>query len=217
MAYHGMFYIDYKLIPESAMKMKAIFWSNNHDLNISDYISHSMENRVLIKQTRSKEELINYLQHDNSISMVLTVVNVSDITSLYQVQQVQQQFADMPMMAVFDNGSRFTLLNSVEKLFGMLNNHPLMQKPASSHSFMEQNKDTRFKNDVKLTRRQLDVLKLIVCGKSNKQIARDLNLSEGTVKTHCMAIFKGIGVTNRTQAALRAEALMHGGNLAFNG
>jgi len=198
------------------MKIKAIFWSNHHDFNINDYISQSMDDRVLIKPTRSKEELVNYLQNDNSISMVLTIINVSDITSLYQIQKIQQQFINMPIIAIFDNGSRQSLIDSAEKLMGMLNNHSILQKPAVNHSFMAQNQETRFKNDVRLTRRQLDVLKLLVCGKSNKQIARDLNLSEGTIKTHCMAIFKGIGVTNRTQAALRAEALVSNGSLAFN-
>lgn len=59
--------------------------------------------------------------------------------------------------------------------------------------------------DCRLTPRQLDVLSLIKLGKSNKEIARILELAEGTVKIHCMAIFRELGVTNRTQAAMRAE------------
>ncbi|MEZ5585266.1 MAG: response regulator transcription factor [Candidatus Competibacteraceae bacterium] len=57
----------------------------------------------------------------------------------------------------------------------------------------------------RLTPRQEDVLRLIRQGKSNKEIARSLNMAEGTVKIHCMAIFRELGVTNRTQAALVAE------------
>lgn len=57
-----------------------------------------------------------------------------------------------------------------------------------------------------LTPRQTEVLDLIRMGKSNKQIARVLNVAEGTVKIHCAAIFRFLGVTNRTQAALAAEA-----------
>ena len=53
-----------------------------------------------------------------------------------------------------------------------------------------------------LTPRQKDVLKLIRIGKSNKEIARDLDISMGTIKVHCGAIFKELGVTNRIQAAL---------------
>jgi DNA-binding NarL/FixJ family response regulator len=58
-----------------------------------------------------------------------------------------------------------------------------------------------------LTTRQLEVLSMIVEGKANKLIANDLGLAESTVKMHVSAIFKCLGVTNRTQAALSAEKL----------
>ncbi len=41
-------------------------------------------------------------------------------------------------------------------------------------------------------------------GKSNKQIAHELGLTEGTVKVHVTAILRHLGVRNRTQAALSA-------------
>lgn len=59
----------------------------------------------------------------------------------------------------------------------------------------------------KLTARQLEVLGLILKGKSNKEIARELDLSDATVKVHVSAIFKALHVNNRTQAALVAEKL----------
>src|SRR5947209_3268561 len=51
-----------------------------------------------------------------------------------------------------------------------------------------------------LTPRQADVLKLLVEGKPNKLICRDLRLSEGTVKVHVSAILKALRVQSRTQA-----------------
>lgn len=54
---------------------------------------------------------------------------------------------------------------------------------------------------IRLTPRQLSVLKLIQQGKSNKEIARELDMALSTVKIHCAAIFKELGVNNRTQAA----------------
>ena len=56
-----------------------------------------------------------------------------------------------------------------------------------------------------LTRRQEEVLFLISDGKSNKEIAADLRLSEGTIKVHVTAIFKALNVKNRTQAMLLAQ------------
>jgi DNA-binding NarL/FixJ family response regulator len=51
-----------------------------------------------------------------------------------------------------------------------------------------------------LTERQADVLALMTRGKSNRDIAEQLGLSEGTVKIHITAIFKALGVSSRTQA-----------------
>jgi len=58
-----------------------------------------------------------------------------------------------------------------------------------------------------LTARQLDVLALLVAGKSNKQICRDLGLAEGTVKSHLAAIFKALDVSTRVQAVIAAGKL----------
>ena len=54
--------------------------------------------------------------------------------------------------------------------------------------------------DFGLTERQAEVLGLMVSGRSNRDIAGLLGLSEGTVKIHLTAIFKSLGVASRTQA-----------------
>lgn len=55
-----------------------------------------------------------------------------------------------------------------------------------------------------LTKRELDVLKNLAVGMYNKEIALKLEISERTVKNHVSNIFKKIGVTDRTQAAVFA-------------
>ena len=56
-----------------------------------------------------------------------------------------------------------------------------------------------------LTQRQLDVLALLARGLPNKLIARELGLSEGTVKVHLLAIFRALDVRNRTEAVVAAQ------------
>src|SRR3569833_3927719 len=56
-----------------------------------------------------------------------------------------------------------------------------------------------------LTLRELEVLSRVCQGKTNKLIATELGLSEKTVKAHVTAIFKVLGVVNRTQAVLVAR------------
>lgn len=57
-----------------------------------------------------------------------------------------------------------------------------------------------------LTQRQMDVLALMMQGKSNKAICRVLDISEPTVKNHVTAILKALRVTNRTEAVIAAGA-----------
>ena len=58
-----------------------------------------------------------------------------------------------------------------------------------------------------LTARQLDVLRLLCAGKPNKVIARDLGLSENTVRVHVAAIFAQLGVNSRSAALLAAQRM----------
>jgi DNA-binding NarL/FixJ family response regulator len=61
--------------------------------------------------------------------------------------------------------------------------------------------------DFGLTERQVEVLALMMQGKSNKLICRALDLAEPTVKNHVSAILKALEVTNRTEAVLAVAAL----------
>ena len=64
------------------------------------------------------------------------------------------------------------------------------------------------KNITNLSEREMDVLRLIVEGKSNSQIATDLQLSTNTIKTHVRSIMNKLSVDDRVQAAV--FALRHG-------
>ncbi len=61
--------------------------------------------------------------------------------------------------------------------------------------------------DLGLTERQIEVLALMMQGKSNKAICRMLDLAEPTVKNHVTAILKALNVTNRTEAVIAVGAL----------
>jgi DNA-binding CsgD family transcriptional regulator len=62
--------------------------------------------------------------------------------------------------------------------------------------------------DAVLTPRQRDVFELIVQGMSNKEIARNLQLAEGTVKIHIKALFAKLGVRRRAAVAVAGTRLL---------
>ena len=61
---------------------------------------------------------------------------------------------------------------------------------------------------LKLTPRQNEVLNLLARGMSNKEIARELNIAEGTSKIHTAALLRALGARNRTEAAFMAAKLV---------
>ena len=68
---------------------------------------------------------------------------------------------------------------------------------------IENQKNPETKDD-KLSKREFEILKLVAVGMYNKEIADQLSISEKTVKNHVSNIFKKIGVSDRTQAAVYA-------------
>jgi DNA-binding NarL/FixJ family response regulator len=58
-----------------------------------------------------------------------------------------------------------------------------------------------------LTPRQMDILRYVIQGKPNKIIARELDISEGTVKSHLSSVLHALGTRNRTEAVYAAAKL----------
>lgn len=61
--------------------------------------------------------------------------------------------------------------------------------------------------DESLSERELEVLTLLASGKSNREIAKDLFVATGTVKTHTNNIYRKLGAKNRAEALAKARAL----------
>ena len=90
-------------------------------------------------------------------------------------------------------------------IFAIANGETYIQPsliPALNSKMIEKNED-ELKID-NLTKRELEVLKLLAVGMYNKEVAEQLSISERTVKNHVSNIFKKLEVTDRTQAAVFA-------------
>ena len=74
--------------------------------------------------------------------------------------------------------------------------------PKAAHAVLRARSEEQF---VTLSPREREVLALVAQGLQNKHIARQLEISEKTVKAHLTSVFSQIGATDRTQAALWAQ------------
>ncbi len=100
------------------------------------------------------------------------------------------------------SSSTEVMLNALrEVLAGEIYLPPKLRDPAARN--LGRGKDVAQRYG--LTQGQMRVLELLIQGKTNRQIAELLDVTEGTVKIHVSAIFKAMNVANRTQALLLAK------------
>jgi DNA-binding NarL/FixJ family response regulator len=110
-------------------------------------------------------------------------------------------------------GEREVMLNALRLMFaGGVYIPPEILNPAASPSASGPPAARRPEGpvpspgDLGLTARQVDVLALMMLGKSNKAICRTLDLAEPTVKNHVTAILKALKVNNRVEAVITVGA-----------
>ncbi|MEW6572520.1 MAG: response regulator transcription factor [Bacillota bacterium] len=92
----------------------------------------------------------------------------------------------------------------VETIYGVARGESFIPPQMTAKVFQEFNRLSLRSNPDGLTEREVEVLRLVAAGASNREIAGKLYISEKTVKNHMSNIFQKIGVVDRTQAALYA-------------
>jgi DNA-binding NarL/FixJ family response regulator len=112
------------------------------------------------------------------------------------------------------SGQREAMLGVLQLVFGGTLNvqaEPLARDEESTAQSSEKklaiNPCQLSRYNLGLTERQLDVLALVMQGKSNKAICRILHLAESTVKNHVTAILRALNVSNRTEAVVAVGEL----------
>lgn len=191
------------------MTLNILVWGNTYGFDLSCRLRSGLARDINVLEAKSYLDAVHLLKKmGKDIDFILTFIDVNNFETLYRTQQMQKEHSNLPLLAIFDTGCEVKAIENIDKIITMLHT----SEPGDP--FVDSNKSNNVSYDddnCSLTPRQTQVLKLIVGGKSNKQIARDLNISEGTIKIHCMAIYKEIGVLNRTQAAIKAESLVRRG------
>ena len=129
---------------------------------------------------------------------VLPIVVLSASQSLNEIRQVLECGA---MGFIPKDSSSSAVVNAIRLvLSGNIYVPPMLLQSAFGG---ESNSD----DTSRLTDRQMDVVQLMARGQSNKEIARELDVAETTVKMHVTHIMRALEVSNRTQAVVKAEKL----------
>lgn len=177
------------------------------------------------------DEAVEYLDQNSKVSVVLLDLSMPGMTTLAKLKMVRESFPTARVAVVSGSHSRRDILLSLEAgVHGYVpKSLSVAELTEALKSVLDGNLyvptlladvETSLEEEAPaqpvqpeadelnachtLTQRQREVLELLIKGKSNKEIAIALKLSEGTVKVHLAAIFRCFGVNNRAAAAVAA-------------
>ncbi len=187
-------------------------------------------NEAEVVETASAEEALRVMESD-SIDLALVDVRMPDTDGLDLLHTLRSRWPEMPviMLTTFDHanyvrralaeGAAGYLLKDatpedLEQAIrvalsggGNVLSPRVIQNLFESMGEGAEEREPARRPASSLTQRETDILALLAEGRSNRDISRALYLSEKTVKAHLAAIFRKLGVTNRTQAAMAAVAM----------
>ena len=183
-----------------------------------------LEPEAVILQASSYSQMFKLLSTDKKINFVFFDFEMSDFPWQEAIENLKKTSPDISFAIISgseDNRTIKTILSSGAKGYlpkrldaKVLNNALRLILDGGTYvplnlienhaQEIQNNKNSGIKN---LTYRQSQVLDLIAQGKSNKQIAFDMGVSESTVKLHINALLRSLHVSNRTQAVITAQRL----------
>jgi len=178
-------------------------------------------------EAESSAAALEALRSTGKVDLALVDVRMPDLDGLELLRAIKAEWEEMPviMLSTYENapyvkraladGAAGYLLKDAtpEDLSQAINvamsgSGNVLSPRVIQNLFEDQEASSNSSNgrrsEYSLTQREHDILALLAEGRSNREIAGRLYLSEKTVKAHLAAIFRKLGVTNRTQAAMMA-------------
>ena len=135
------------------------------------------------------------------IKAVSPSTNILVLTSYLDPGIVKEMLRAGALGFMLKDVSRNELLDAIRST---ADGKPVLHADAQAQLVSEVSGKVEYSPIDDLTSRELDILRLIASGRSNKEIAGDLTLTEGTVKGYVSNVLAKLGVQDRTQAALLA-------------
>ncbi len=202
---------------------------DDHELFLKglEFILHENYSDIELVFAHSYTDIFNILQKDKQFTLLMTDLAMPGGKWLDSLSQIHALLPETPIIvlsAVFDKeivqktidigvsgyipktSSNSVIISAINLVIsgGVYIPPELLNTKLKKEMNLEEIMPSQTENRL-LTPRQIEVLQCVAEGKSNKQIAYELGLSEGTVKLHVTAILKLLNVNNRTGAVREAE------------
>ncbi|MBI5972844.1 two-component system, NarL family, response regulator [Staphylococcus caledonicus] len=165
------------------------------------------------------ESFIKYLEENSAPDIILLDLVMPEMNGIEVTEYIKKHYPEIKVLVLTSYVDDEHVISAINKgadgyemkdvepqklittILDVLNNKQVIHPEAKS--VMETMSQKPHYNH-KLSKRELDVLSEMVKGKTNKEIANALYVSEKTIKTHVSHIFNKLEVTDRTQAAIYA-------------
>jgi len=196
------------------------------------YILKDLSQSIEIVEAETFDEAVRAAETVDGIDVVLLDLSMPGMSGLSTVREMKSRFPDLRLVVLSaseeradvrqalrfgakgyipKSSSRDVMVSALRLvLSGGTYLPPFLleaEGDGDSSSHASNSSDLNGGGHDGLTPRQLEVLRCLAEGKSNKEIARELGLAEGTVKIHIAGILKALKVSNRTQAVIAAGRL----------
>lgn len=153
--------------------------------------------------------------------LILMDINMPGTNGLIATQVIKSEFPNIKVIAltVFEGEEVLELVKAgvsaymlkdvlgsdlIQTIHRVLAGEVVIHPRVTSYLVQELTRTDKKSDNLNLTRREMDVLEMLVKGNSNRDMAEAMFISEKTVKNHLTSIFRKLGVKDRTQAAVFA-------------
>jgi DNA-binding NarL/FixJ family response regulator len=175
----------------SADEAVDVLQANSHDVALVDIRMPGRDGLELLREIRSNGPTLPVIMLSSYDNGEYVKAALAEGAAGYLLKDTTPEDLEPAILAALSGSGNVLSPRAVRNLF----EGPNLLDEASPASAIP---------DAGLTPRESEVLQLLALGHTNREIARQLFLSEKTVKAHLAAVFRKLGVSNRTQAALAA-------------
>ncbi len=201
--------------------MKNVLIVDDHPLmvEIMGAVARTLFPDAKIETANALAQAMNCARTAENLDLVLLDLGLPDCAGVTSLKRFREAFPAVPTVVVSATEDRSVVMEALEA--GAAGYIPKTCPPkvvmaalrlvAAGGTYVPpqvlQAKDSgdAHEGDGELTGRQRDVLRLMVKGCANKEIARDLHIAKDTVKNHAKAIYTALGIASRGHAARAAE------------